>query len=462
MGNLLTSLVNASNALGVYNQALQTTENNIVNAQTPDYAKQVQQFTALPFDPAVGLPGGVASGGVESTRNAFAEESVRTQQSQTGFDQQVSTDLTSLQNYFTVPSATGTGTDISSSLNSLWSAFSQLSVNPNDTASRQAVLNQAQQVAKAFNATASGLASTSGSIQNQAQSTVQSINALAADIAAINTHRAANATSQVDAGVDASLNSDLEQLSQYVNFKALQQPDGSVTVYLGGQTPLVMGDQSMPIEADSSSGQISILDSQGRDITSEVQTGQLAGMLQVNNTAIPSYTTDLNTLAQSVADQVNTTLANGVDENGNAPSTDLFTYDPTVGAAQTLTTNALTPDQIAAAASGAPGGNGNALALAQLGSSTPVNGYSFATFYGNLAGRVGSDISNANANATSDNQLLTQAQTLRSNISGVTLDGQAAQLLTFQRAYQATSELISVLDSLTNTVINIIPQGASA
>ncbi len=461
MGNLLTSLVNASNALGVYSQALETTENNVVNAQTPGYAKQVQSFTALPFDLSVGLPGGVASGGVQSTRNAFAEQSVQTQQSQLGYDQQISTDLTKLQNYFTVPSGSGGGTDISSSLDSLWSSFSQLSVNPNDTASRQAVLTQAQQVAQAFQDTASGLASTGASIDQETSGAVKAINTLAGQIASINTQRAANATSQMDAGVDASLNSDLEQLSQYVNFKALQQPNGTVTVYLGGQTPLVMGDQAMPIQAASSSGQTSILDSQGRDITSQVQTGQLAGMLQARNTAIPSYSADLNTLAQSVADQVNTTLSNGVDQNGNAPTTDLFSYDATLGAAGTLTVNSLTPDQIAAASSGAPGGNGNALALAQLSNATPVNGYSFTTFYGNLAGQVGSDISNANTNAATDNQLLTQAQTLRSNISGVSLDDQATQLISYQRAYEATSKLIAVLDDLTNTAVNLIPLASS-
>ena len=180
-------------------------------------------------------------------------------------------------------------------------------------------------------------------------------------------------------------------------------------------------------------------------------------MLQVSNSLIPGYVSDMNTLAQSVADQVNTTLSNGVDENGATPTTDLFSYDATVGAAATLTVNPLTSDQIAAALPSAPGGNGNALALAQLANATPVDGSTFDAFYGQASAKVGTDLSNANANVTTDQQLLTQSQTLRTNISGVSLDQEATNLITFQAAYNATAKLLSVLNDLTETLMAVIP-----
>jgi len=454
MGNLLTSLYNTSNALGVFNQALETTENNVVNANTPGYAKQVQALSALPFDPSVGLPGGVAAGPVVSTRNAFAEQSVRTQQTQLGLQQQISTDLGALQNYFDLSSTTG----ISSQMDALFSSFSQLSINPNDATSRQAVLNQAQQTAAAFNQAAGGVGTVSDNVNDETDGVVNSINQLAQQIANINTERTQNAASGMDAGVDASLNANLEQLSQYCNFTALQQPDGTVSVYLGSQTPIVYGDQANAIQADYSTPQTRILDSDGNDITGEISGGTLAGMLQVKNTMLPSYMTQLNTLASNFADQVNDTLSNGIDQNGNTPTTDLFTYDPVMGAAGTLAVNSLTPDQIAAALPDAPGGNGNALALAQLDSAKVVNGETFSQYYGVLAGNVGTDLSNATSATSTDEQLLTQAQTLRQQISGVSLDQEASNLITFQRGYQATAKLITVIDSLTETLINIIPE----
>jgi len=51
---------------------------------------------------------------------------------------------------------------------------------------------------------------------------------------------------------------------------------------------------------------------------------------------------------------------------------------------------------------------------------------------------------------------VTQAQTLRSNVSGVSLDDQASTLIQFQTAYQAVTKMITVLDSLTSSVLSII------
>jgi flagellar hook-associated protein 1 FlgK len=453
MGNLLTSLVNTADALGVYSQALQTTENNVVNASTPGYARQVQTLLALPFDLAVGFPGGVGAGPVQDTRSAFAEQSVRAQQSQLGYQKQIATSLGQLQSYFDISGSS----NIPTSLDGLFSAFSQLSVNPNDTASRQAVLTAAQQVALSFQHTASGVASLGATVDDQTRVSVDAINRLAGRIAQTNLQRANNASSRMDAGVDANLNNDLEELSQYADFKALQQPDGSVTVYLGGQTPLVLGDTADALKADFSTPRTKILDAQGKDITSQIHMGSLAGMLDVKNNKLPSYLTGLNKLAQSVADQVNTTLSNGVDQNGVTPATDLFATNPAFGAAVTLSVNPLTPDQIAAALPDAPGGNGNALALAQLSEAKGIQGSSLTQFYGGLAGSVGRDISNATDASSTDQLLLTQAQSLRSQLSGVSLDHEATELIGFERAYQATAKMLSILNDLTGTVINIIP-----
>ena len=332
----------------------------------------------------------------------------------------------------------------------------QLSVNPNDAVSRQAVLDQAKQVALSFQHTASGLGTASRAVDDETRANVDAINRLAGQIAQINAQRSHNAGHGTDAGVDATLNADLEELSQHVDFKALQQPNGSVTVYIGGQTPLVMDDAALELRADFSSPQTKILDPQGRDITNQIQSGKLGGLLQVKNTALPAYVSDLNGLAQSVADQVNTALSNGVDPSGNSPSADLFTYDAAVGAALTLDVNPLTPNQIAAALPDAPGGNGNALALAQLANVKGANGYSFAQFYGSIAGHVGRDLSNAQDDMSTDQQLLNQTQTLRSHLSSVSLDQEATNLIAFQRAYQATSKLVTVLNSLMDSVINIL------
>ena len=454
MGNLLTSLLNTANGLSVLTQGLNVTENNVVNANTPGYVKQTQVFEAQPFDLSIGLPGGVTAGPMISSRDAFAEQTVREQQSAANYYAPQASVLTALQGNFDLSSSTS----VASSLNSFFQSFSQLSVNPSDTVSRQAVLDQAGQLARSFQQTASGLAQQGSDTGGQITSTVNDINSLASTIAQINAEGRVDPNGGVDAGVDAKLNSSLESLSQLAGITVLQQTNGQVNVYLGGQTPLVIGNQAYAIQNDFSTPQTTILDATGKDVTSQVTAGQLGGLLIVKNNSIPSYLADLNTLAQNVADQVNTALNAGIDANGAAPVTDLFTYDAANGTAATMAVNAMTPDQIAAALPGSAGGNGNALALAALGSSQNINGYTYAQFYGNLAARVGRDSSTATDSQNTQQDLLAQAQNTRSQESSVSLDEEATHLIAFQRAYQATSKLLTVLDDITNTLINIIPQ----
>jgi flagellar hook-associated protein 1 FlgK len=452
MGNLLTSLLNSAQALKVYEQAFNVTENNTINVNTPGYAKQVMTFEAQPFDISVGLPGGVVAGQAQNTRNAFAEQAVRSEQTASNFSQQKVTDLTPVESVFNLSASSGVGPDITS----LFNSFSALSVNPNDTATRQSVLTAASTVAQDFNDAANGLSTQSSNITQQTNSVIGSINQLASQIAEINGDFPIDPGGSVDAGVDAQLNSSLEQLSQLVNFTALQQPDGQVTVYIGGQTPLVVGSQALAIQTNGAPPEAGILSSTGKDITSEITGGQLGALLDDQNNLLPGYVSSLNMLAQSLADQVNSTLDQGIDQNGAAPATELFTYNAATGAASTLAVNPLTPDQLAAALPGAPGGNGNALVLANLGNLASVNGYTFEEYYGTIGGQVGNDVSSAQTNSTTQQSLLNQAQTLRQQVSGVSLDEEAENLMEFQRSYQAVSKMIGVLNSVTDTLMNMV------
>jgi flagellar hook-associated protein 1 FlgK len=458
MGNLTVSLINAATALQVYTAALDVTQNNVTNANTPGYAKQLATLEAQPFDLSTGAPGGVNLGPTQSSRNQFAEQSVRDQQTNNAYQQQKVSDLSAAQNFFSLSSASG----IAPAISGLFQSFSQLSVTPNDTVARQTVLNNAGTLVQNFKDTANGLLSQANDLHQATNSTITSINQLAGTIAEINSKSRVDPSGAVDAGVDAQLNSSLEQLSQLVNFSVLKQANGTVSVYVGGQTPLVVGDQVYAIHGDYSTPQTAILSSTGTDISAQTTGGQLGALLDDNNNVLPSYVSDLNTLAQTLADQVNTALNNGIDQNGAAPVTNLFSYDATTGVATTLTVNPLTPDQIAAASPGAPGGNGNALALAALANSPVVNSYTFAQFFGNLGGRVGSDLSTAKNSSATDQSLLNQAQSLRQQISGVSLNGEAENLLQYERSFDAISKMLGALNSLSLDVVNLLPPVSAA
>jgi flagellar hook-associated protein 1 FlgK len=453
MGGLTGALLNSANALGVFGKSFDVIENNITNANTPGYAKQTQSLSAEPFDPSTGLAGGVLAGPLVSSRSEYVEQAVRSQQQALGSAQQKAGDLGQIEPLFDLASSSG----IAGSLNSFFNSFSQLSVNPNDPVSRQAVLSQAATLAQSFHASAAGITQVSTNVSSQTTGVVTQINQLAAQIAGINKDYQSSTSATQDPGLDAQMHSDLESLSALTDINVLHGSDGAYNVTIGGQAPLVIGAKPSGISGSSTSSQTEILDAAGNDITSQISEGSLGALIQEKNTTLPGYQTGLNTLAQSLADTVNGQLGQGVDQNG-APGAPLFTYNQGADAASTLAVNAsITPDQLAAASATAPGGNGNAVTLTQLATAPTVNGETFTAFYGALGAQVGSDVAAAQTDQTQAQDQLTQAQTQRATQSGVSLNEEATQLLQFQQAYQAIGKLVTVLDDLTQTLINMMP-----
>jgi flagellar hook-associated protein 1 FlgK len=452
MGNLLTSLLNSTGALQVYGREFNTIQNDITNANTPGYAKQDLSLVPLPFDPANGVTGGVVAGPMLNSRSEYLEQNVRNQQQQLGLAQQQAQDLGQVQPLFDLTSNFG----VAGALNSFFNSFSQLAVNPNDATSRQSVIAQAGEVAQAFNQNAIGIQQVSTNADSQTGDTVVQINQLAGQITALNSQFRSNAAANTDAGLDARMHVALENLAQLANYTVIKTSDGGYNVFLGGQTALVVGDTQYAIQADLSAPQTAIRDAQGNDITRQITQGSLGALLGEKNSILPGYLANLNTLAQTFAKQVNQNLAHGVDQTG-APGTNLFTYHQSSDAAFSLAVTSIAPDQIAAASASAPGGNGNAIALAQMAGAPLVNGFSFTQYYGNLGGQVGRDLEAAKQNQAQYQNTVIQARQQRATVSGVDLNEEAAKLLQFQQAYQAVGKLVTVLDTLTQTVIDLIP-----
>jgi flagellar hook-associated protein 1 len=476
MGSIFSALTSASNALNAFDQALVVTQNNVANSSTPGYAAQTQSFQAMPFDLTTGLMGGVRAGQVLSTRDEYAEQAVRTQSSASGYDQQSVNSLQSLQSLFDVTGNSG----ISLALNNLFQSFSAWSQSPDDTGAQQTVIDNAGQLATAFQQTASSLDQLEQSTNGQLQQTVDTVNQLAGQLQQVNTERMNGG--QTDAGLDAQQHSLLEQLSQYISFSASFQPDGTVTILMNGQTPLLVENQQynlsyglqMPTNPPPTNAQgppdAHIFASDGTDITSATTGGQLGALLNFRNTVLPSYlgnayqAGDLNTMAQQFADRVNQLLTSGLQSDGATPGAALFQYDTTnaTNVAASLTVDpTVTPSELGAIDPGPPSvSNGIPLALSNLASPTDaadeINGESYSGFYGDMAARAGTDYNNANSDLTASQSSLAQAQQLRQQVSGVSLDEEATQMIQFQRAYEANAQLVTVLDQITYDTINML------
>jgi flagellar hook-associated protein 1 FlgK len=484
MAGITSSLYVQAGAISAFQQAIAVTSANIANASTPGYASQTQTLEAMPEEISQGLMGGVVAGKVVSSQNQFAQQAVSNQQTALGGASQDVTSLTDLQSLFNVTGTSG----ISTALSSLYQSFSAWGQTPADPTARQAVLTAAGGLATAFQQTASGLASAATTAQSQIEDAVSQVNSLLGQLRQLNTQAMAEGSN--DAGVDAQINTVVQNLSQYIPVTSSQQSNSSYTVLLDGRVPLAMGNQDFPLSfnmyqpADSTNtnapplAQITAAD--GTDITSTVTGGQLGALLNFRNTVLPTYIGDgtetgsLNTLAQQFADTVNGILTAGNISDASAdgvtpavPGVPLFTYnttDVTSAAASLSVSSTIDASQLAAIAPGPPEvSNGIPLALAQLenpsSAADETNGKSYTAAFGDLATQAGNLVNSATEEQSVAQSALTQAQNLLQQKSGVDLNQQAVTLVEYQRAYEANAEMITVLNQLVQDTINMLQPG---
>jgi flagellar hook-associated protein 1 FlgK len=475
MGSLFSALSSAGQSLQAFEQAIDVVQNNVTNANSPGYADQVPELVSQSFQTGNQVVSGGVQETTQDTRSTYADTAVQQQLSLQGMYQQLQTSLTPLESVFDVSSSS----PIPSALNQLFQSFSAWSSQPTNTNYQSAVIDAAQQVGSAFQQAAVQLGQIQTSTVNDIQSTVTQINQDAAAIQTYNQQMAQN--SQPNAGLSAQLESSLENLSTLANVQVLPGNGGMVTVLLGGQTTLVEGTQVNAIQAVNNTASnngnpgaapnISIEDSDGNDITSQITTGSLAGLLNVNNTVLPSLigggqqVGGLNTLAQGLADSVNAVLEQGstTDTPPYQAGSPLFTYNAASpsGIAGTLAVSpTITGSQLAAADTGPPFvANGAALTLAGLDSTSPgpVDGQGFTQYFSSLTSSVGNAVNNANTEVTAQSQLVAQAQSLQQQVSGVSLDEEATRLVQLQNSYDAASKVVTVIDDTLQTLMTMIP-----
>jgi flagellar hook-associated protein 1 FlgK len=148
-----------------------------------------------------------------------------------------------------------------------------------------------------------------------------------------------------------------------------------------------------------------------------------------------------------------------IDLSGTVAAGDSFLLAPTRYAASQMGVAITDPAEIAAAATGnAVGDNSNALALAALQTQGTMEGgtASYLDAYGEMVADIGIQTHRASVNGDAQKALLNQAIEARESLSGVNLDEEAANLLKYQQAYQASAQVISVVNSMFQTLINAV------
>jgi len=466
MGTINAALSMISGALNADQQALNVVANNVANASTPGYTRE--ESTWQENQPIT--IGGITYGqgatvtGTTSPRDRVLEERLDQQKQLASASDSRLTALNTVQALFTPDSGSSSSTagDIGSDITSFFNSFSKLEANAGDNNKRQGVLSAAKILAGDISNAAASLNSQRSSLDQQAAGTTSQVNSLTSAIAQLN-QQIMNTSPNSDAGtLEDQRQEDLSQLSKLIGINQITTENNGLSITTTSGALLVSGDKSYQLTTGTVNGETDFFLG-GKDITSQLATGggSLGGDLMARDTDIPGVLASLDQLAYSVSTEVNKQNNAGTDLDGLTGTTanplNIFSEPTTVaGSALSMSVVMTNPNQIAAAGLGSgTGNNSNAIAMYNLSNQKVVNGQTPTNYYSNFVTKLGSTVSAVETENTAENASVTQLQTQRDALSGVSLNDEASAMTTLERSYQAASQVFAMLNTLMASALNL-------
>ncbi|MGZ4195988.1 MAG: flagellar hook-associated protein FlgK [Solirubrobacteraceae bacterium] len=429
-----TGLQTALRGLTAAQAQIDTTSHNIANANTPGYTRQQVDLTQSPSMTLTGLSIGPSDGvqlgtGVDVSqisrvRDQFLDIQYRAQNSNTSNASTQTTVLNQVQTALDEPSSNG----LSTQLQKFWSSWNDLSNSTSGTsapAARQSVVDAGTTVAQSLNALDAQLAT----VQSQAAQQYQTLTASPTGVIQTDANQIAQLNGQISqmqaAGISANDLLDqrdqlLDSLSGMANISVTDQGNGMVQVTLGdAASPLVSGTTvTWPQTLTAAAGG---------------QLGALIGLSDTTSGQIQTYRNQLDTIASQLVSSVNSLQ----------PSSPFFSGTSAATIAVTAT-----PSSIQTSSTSDPTGNDLAIQISRLANGTADQSYA------SFVAKVGNDTAAAQGTQSTGNSLLQAINGQRQSVSGVSLDEEMTNLITFQRAYQASARVMNAIDTTLDTLIN--------
>lgn len=430
--------------------AMATTGQNIANVNTPGFSRLNTITASLAGEGGLNVGGGVEVSSIRRMASEFKNQQLwraTTEQNYFGARQDYLTALEGLM--------AGEGSSISVGLDQFFAALSETSATPSSIALRQQILAEAGNLAQRFNGLSSNINAQVQALHEQRTAMATEINGLTDNIAKLNKKIVETEAVKGDTtALRDHRESLVKDLSQYSSIRVNETADGALNVSLANGQPLVSGISAgqLQITQTMTGEQLVNLSFLGTSfpLKQDGFGGAFGGLYDAEYGDLRPIMDSLHEMADQFALQINTTLSTGFDLAGN-PGQPLLTYDPT-SVTKLLQVNNLAPEELAfSSAAGETGNNEVLLDLLAIKNQNITLGGSSVTLndaYSGLLGQVASNSRQNQADLTSTTTVTQQAQAQRDSVSGVSLDEEAVNLMTYQQAYQANMKVISTANQL--------------
>jgi flagellar hook-associated protein 1 FlgK len=487
LGNILS---NASQALQAHQKATQVAGHNIANALTPGYSRQRAELaTAYPLQTPYGtIGGGVRLADITRARDSLLDVTVRQENAAAEGHRLRHQLLGQIEASLLEFGDNGFAT----TLDAFWDAWGDLASYPGNDAARLMVQNRGEQVAGHLNRLAGGLEELRASGIQRLQDAVENLNRLAANVADLNRQIiSAEAGGGTAADLRDSRDRALDELAKLTPVQVVERQNGGVGVMIGGIT-LVDDTVTRALSIDLAPGNTRVVRTDTGTLLDGTD-GQIGALIQLLDTEIPGMRDQLDTLARGIVQSVNELHRAGTVQHidpvtgTNLTWVDFFHIEKDAlgnddfdsvhaGNIRLADDVARDPSYIAIGVgrTGAPAGEeyqaGNtdiALAIGRLrdtplgdplpsGAANVLGNKTIGGYYQGIVTGLGARIATARASTTAHETLAQQAEIRRESVSGVSTDEEMVKLIQSQTAYQAAAKVITTVDEMLQTIINLV------
>ena len=359
--------------------------------------------------------------------------------------------------------ATTGGNSLTNAMAGFFGAARQLSVDPTNSTQKQMFVQTAKTMTERFQFSNDRLAEVQADLTNQVSNDVDKANVLLTTIKELNLMIA---TQESKTGTKALTLRDqrqarVEDLAQVMNFKTTTLPDApnqiqiTATSASGVDTVILSGGTTLETLAFAGAALRVVSSNTALTLTG----GSTKGHLTARDGALQTLRNSLNLLAKQMVTSVNAAY--------NPSGTGQNFFDPAgTNASSIQLASGLTGLNVrASVAGGAAGDSSVAQAISKLDirsfsstSGDAING-TMGESYSAAISLFSYSLSQSRMNHENQTGVLNIVRGQRESMSGVSLDEEAAELMKFQRAYQASARVISVVDQMLDIVVNSLGRG---
>ena len=291
-------------ALNANQYALNIVGHNIANADTEGYTRQRAEFvTSTPQYSVPGMIGtGVLINKIIRVNDAFTQLQLQIETRDLGNSTIKREILQQLENIFNEPSDTG----LQSRINEFFSAWHTLADNPEDYGTRTLVVEKANSLTSTLNSMARQLAAIKNQIDESISLKIDRINEITTEIADLNDQISKIEVGGVQNANDFRDSRDLLvlELNRILDVRVRENVSSAILVETQGGV-LVSGVHNLRLTTgiDENGYIVPVFEQGGARVFPE--SGELNGLLEVRDDVINDYLSRLDSLANTMVENVN-------------------------------------------------------------------------------------------------------------------------------------------------------------